>query len=133
MRRPLRLTDVLLDDLGIDGDEASDFFIAFGAEFEVDLEPLYRNWSSYFGPEGFPISVGLLMVVMACVVAVPAAIIGLPSWAVIGLSLAASFGWLFGLRAWPLSLGKALEPLTIEDLIHAAQASRWPERESRPS
>ncbi|TAJ62279.1 hypothetical protein [Brevundimonas sp.] len=123
----------MLDDLGIDGDEAADFFVAFGAEFEVELEPLYRNWPRHFGQEGFPVSAGLLMVAVACVIAVPAAVIGLPSWAVIGLSLAASFGWLFGLRAWPLGGGKALEPVTIEDLIHAAQAGRWPESDQPPS
>ncbi len=126
-RRPLHPSDRLGEDLGIDGDEAVDFFQAFEAEFEVDLEPLYRNWVRHFGPEGFPLSVGLVMVVIASAVGVLAALARLPKWLAIGLGLAAVLGWLFGLRTWPLNRGKTWTPVAIDDLIRAAEAGRWPE------
>lgn len=126
LRKPLPGSHQLADDLGIDGDEAVDFFEAFKAEFQVDLEPLYLNWSRHFGPEGFPISVGLLMVVVGVAASVPAILIGLPEWAVIGLGVAAMLGWLFGLRAWPLT-GPRLTPITVDQLVEAAEAGRWPE------
>ena len=127
VRRPLHLPDRLSEDLGIDGDDAVNFFQAFEAEFEVDLEPLYQNWSSHFGPEGFPLSVGVVMVVIASAVGVLAATARLPEWLAIGLGLAAALGWLFGLRTWPLNRGKTQTPVTINDLIRATQAGRWPE------
>ncbi|MDZ4111513.1 MAG: hypothetical protein U1E18_18205 [Brevundimonas sp.] len=119
----------MLDDLGIDGDDAVAFFEMFESEFGVDLEPLYRDWSRHFGPEGIPLSLGLLLVVIASLVAVPVALAGLPLWAATGLGLAAGFGCLVGLlRAWPIKPGKELQPVTVADLIVAADTGRWPER-----
>ncbi len=43
----------LLHDLGMDGDDAVEFFEDFGKRYEVDLAPLYQNWDRHFGREGF--------------------------------------------------------------------------------
>ena len=126
VRRPLRHSDSLLDDLGLDGDDAVAFFQAFEAEFHVDLEPLYRNWSGHFGPEGFPLSAGAIMVVIAAAIGGLAGLSRLPGWIAIGLGLVAALGWLLSLRAWPLNRGKTPTPIVIDDLIRAAQAGRWP-------
>jgi acyl carrier protein len=41
-------------DLGMDGDDAVEFFFeAFGERFNIDLQPLGYEWDLYFGPEGF--------------------------------------------------------------------------------
>ena len=40
----------LLHDLGIDGDDAFELFLAFGERFHVDLSPM--EWPAYFGHEG---------------------------------------------------------------------------------
>jgi Protein of unknown function (DUF1493) len=40
-------------DLGMDGDDAVEFFEAFAEKFGVDLTELGEEWSRYFGPEGF--------------------------------------------------------------------------------
>jgi hypothetical protein len=39
-------------DLGMDGDDAVEFFEAFAEKFGVDLTELGEEWSRYFGPEG---------------------------------------------------------------------------------
>lgn len=74
-RRKLSLATELLWDLGVDGDDATDFIAEFQREFEVDLSDF--DLGRHFGPEGFnldraisawfkgrkvkaPISIGLL-------------------------------------------------------------------------
>ena len=131
-RRPLRDTDELFDDLGLDGDDAVDFFQAYGEAFNVDLTSLHRRWGAHFGPEGFPLSFGLGMILIGAAVGFLVALTGLPKWAAFGLGLLAAFGWLIGLRAWPLPRGEALIPITVSDLIHAARIGRWPETD-KPS
>jgi acyl carrier protein len=39
-------------DLGMDGDDAVEFFEAFATKFNVDLSELREEWERYFGPEG---------------------------------------------------------------------------------
>ena len=43
--------DTAIGDLGIDGDDASDFIVAFGDKFEVDLSDFI--FKDYFIAEGF--------------------------------------------------------------------------------
>jgi acyl carrier protein len=51
-REKLKLSDWLLVDLGMDGDDAVEFFDKFEKQFEVDLTYLQEHWNEYFGPEG---------------------------------------------------------------------------------
>jgi uncharacterized protein DUF1493 len=51
-REKLNLSDRLLVDLGMDGDDAVEFFEKFAKKFEVDLTHHQEHWSEYFGPEG---------------------------------------------------------------------------------
>ena len=41
----------LLEDLGMDGDDAVEFFEKYEVMFEVDLTKI--KWARHFGPEGF--------------------------------------------------------------------------------
>ena len=127
-RDRIDLTDRLAHDLGIDGDDAWELFEAFGAEFEVNLEPLYRRWDEHFGPEGIPLRIGLTGVAIASGAGVAAAALGWPGWLAIVAAFACVLGWMFGLRAWPLG-GPDLRPVTVGDLIYAASRGRWPEPE----
>lgn len=116
----------LLEDLGMDGDDAVEFFQAFEARFSPDLAPLYRNWSRHFGPEGLGFSdiranwavVGALGVFVAAGAGL------LPVWSagpgVVGLGSAQ---------------GRKHRPhlaITIGDLMAAAESGRWPLAYSRP-
>lgn len=130
IRRPFCDTDELLDDLGLDGDDAVEFFDAYAETFSVDLTPLHARWRDHFGPEGFPLSFGLGMVLVGTTVSVPLILMGLPEWLVFALGMTAAFGWLIGLRAWPLARGPRLVPITVSDLIHAARIGRWPDQDS---
>src|SRR5450755_1198605 len=55
-------------DLGMDGDDAAEFFKDFAAEFQVNLDDLYTRWDQHFGPEGGP-SFGLVVILVACITA----------------------------------------------------------------
>jgi acyl carrier protein len=47
------LSTRLLQDLGMDGDDAVEFFDLFSDKFKVDLSQLSQHWHHHFGPEGF--------------------------------------------------------------------------------
>jgi acyl carrier protein len=40
-------------DLGMDGEDAVEFFQAFAKKFSVDMTELGEEWNLYFSPEGF--------------------------------------------------------------------------------
>jgi hypothetical protein len=63
----VRLSSRLADDLGMDGDDAVEFFQAFGRDFNVDLNSLWQQWDRHFHPEGGP-SLGFLIVTGVAVV-----------------------------------------------------------------
>ncbi len=44
------LTTRLFEDLGLDGDDAVEFFEKYQGEFDVDLSSM--EWDRHFGPEG---------------------------------------------------------------------------------
>jgi len=99
-RDRVNLSDRLLVDLGMDGDDAVAFFDEFETRFEVDLTNLRDHWSEYFGPEGVT---GSGPIVLAVITAVPAITLGalfhLATWAVVAIGLVIMFGSLFVIGA----------------------------------
>jgi hypothetical protein len=87
-REKLKPSDQLLVDLGMDGDDAVEFFEKFEKKFEVDLTHLQEHWSEYFGPEGVS---GPGQMLFALVGVIPALVLGaifhFPSWIVISLGI----------------------------------------------
>ena len=43
--------DTLVQDLGMDGDDAEYFFRSFAKNFNVDIEVLWLNWKRHFSSE----------------------------------------------------------------------------------
>ncbi len=111
----------LAQDLGMDGDDAVEFFDAFRQEFGVDLADLDVHWNQHFAPEGSP-SFGVMVVICVCITAgfwVRDAIGMLPAWA-----------WGLALIAIAALIHRRLTndnmiPVTIEDLIESARSGRW--------
>ena len=50
-RFPLERTTTIMTNLGIDGDDAYDFIVAYGEKFQVDITNFML--SNYFNSEGF--------------------------------------------------------------------------------
>lgn len=130
----------LLDDLGMDGDDAVEFFEAFGERFGMNLTPLGQHWDRHFGPEGT--SPFWLFLVVGAIVAlslvVSSIIAGLVWLGLIGGGLLASA---IGLGRWRARRQVPHLPITVGDLIEAARTGRWPltygdepqGRQARPS
>lgn len=115
----------LVEDLGLDGEDAIEFFEAYDDEFEVDLSVLIeQNWKRHFGSVGgvhwsivagffvcFLISEGLARLLKS-----------VPQWL---LYLGIILVWWGVLQFWPANTKKELVPITVRDLLEAAQAKRW--------
>lgn len=113
----------LLQNLGMDGDDAVEFFQAFGAVFDVELDDLYENWDSHFAPEagGPGLFAGVLsVVVVAGIVMLVGRVLVLPDWPLIASGLALWFVLWF---LWPF--GRKFAPITVDDLVRAAEAGKW--------
>lgn len=54
----------LAEDLGMDGDDAAEFFERFEQQFSADLSELHERWNCYFAPEGMSLKQGLLIALM---------------------------------------------------------------------
>jgi acyl carrier protein len=111
----------LNQDLGMDGDDAVEFFKLYSKEFRVDLDNLYTHWDQHFGPEGGP-SFGFLVIAVLCIIA------GfwlrdlaglLPPW-VWGIGLIAA-----AIVAYNLWFARKVVPITVGDLVESARSGRW--------
>jgi hypothetical protein len=99
-RNRLTLDTTLLGDLGVDGDDADDFFVKFAEEFHVSLSAL--NLSKHFGGEGcFPWQIPLFLF----------------------RALAELLGPFISRKTPEERAG--LVPVTIRDLVAAAKTGKW--------
>lgn len=116
----------LLEDLGVDGDDAVNFFRAFERRFAAELEPLYRHWARHFGPEGLGWSdYRINRVAVAALALIGAGILDVaPMWST-GLG-AAALGATLVLGSRSERKNRPHIPITLRDLIEAAATQRWP-------
>ena len=130
----------LLDDLGMDGDDAVEFFEAFGERFGMNLTPLGEHWDRHFGPEG--ISPFALFLVVGAIVALSLVVISIIAGLVwLGLTGGGLLALVAGLGRWGVRRQVPLLPITVGNLIEAARTGRWPlvygdepqGRQARPS
>ena len=115
----------LLDDLGMDGDDAVEFFEAFGERFGMNLTPLGEHWDRHFGPEGisplaFFLVVGAIVALSLVVVSIIAGLVWL------GLTSGGFLALVVGLGRWGARRRVPHLPVTVGNLIEAAQTGRWP-------
>ena len=121
----VNLNSRLLHDLGMDGDDAVEFFEEFEKRYGPDLTPLYEHWNQHFGPEGCgPSPVGC--VVLFALLWLPLLFMpfGISPYWVWGVEIAALLLWLWPLRQWPLK--DETIAVTVQDLVNAAETKRWP-------
>jgi hypothetical protein len=125
----VQLASRLAEDIGMDGDDAVEFFEKFGEAFHVDLTPLGDRWDQHFSGEGGP-SPGWLVVIGASI-AVAAILHELVKWVPMWASTIA----LVALSCWIYSrfFHQAKLPVTVQDLVDAAVSGKWvKEYEERP-
>jgi hypothetical protein len=124
-RSKMFLHSTLSHDLGMEGDDAVEFFQEFQKEFAVDLRTLWEDWYCYFTREGMPLATGLSIFV-------PTVMVGfllnrllpqIPVWLCCALGFVLS---IFAMFCWGRFVGKAPEPqITVQDLVDCAHAGKW--------
>jgi hypothetical protein len=110
----------LAQDLGMDGNDAVEFFEKFAQEFSVDLYQLRVHWNQHFAREG--ISLGAMVAIALCVTAgfwLRDAIGVLPPWAW-GIALIATAA--LSHRRFAKD---NMSPVTIGDLAESVRLGRW--------
>lgn len=125
-REKLHVSDRLLQDLGMDGDDAVDFFNSVHERFGTDLTYLHEHWSEHFGPEGFSCWNGLVIIPAAAIGGVVAGVTGLSTFWGVAITAALLAIWLWAMRRW--GPPDRMLPVTVGDVIAAVEAGAWPSR-----
>jgi acyl carrier protein len=115
-------TTRILDDLGIDADDAVELFQAIRDRFGTDLTHLDERWDDHFGPEGLGCGAAALLFGPALLIGMPVAIITniWVGFLVATLSVIASF-WIVP----HLGLGKDMKPITVAQIVRAVESESW--------
>jgi len=116
----------LLQDLGMDGDDAVDFFASLQERYGTDLTALHEEWSDHFGPEGFSGWTGLVIILLAVVGGVVAALLDFGAVGGIAITVALLALWLWAMKTWGPS--EKMQPITVRQVIAAVEAGSWPRR-----
>ena len=99
-REKVQLSDRLLQDLGMDGDDAVDFFHSLHERFDTDLTHLHEHWSEHFGPEGFSCWNGLVIIPAAVIGGVVAGVAGVSTFWGVAITVALLAASLWVMRRW---------------------------------
>jgi len=123
-RDNVKLSSRLRRDLGMDGDDAVEFFQEFEERYGVDLSPLYRRWDRHFGPEGYGNPRAFLIAIALLFSPLPLLPFGVsPVW-VWGIAIVALLLWRWPLRWWPWR--DTTIAVSVQDLVTAAETGKWP-------
>lgn len=120
----IQLSDRLVQDLGMDGDDAVDFFNSLYERFGTDLTHLHEHWSEHFGPEGLSCWTGLVIIPAAAIGGVVAAVAGLTTFSGLAITIALLATWLWVTRRW--GPPHKIVPVTVQQVVAAVEAGAWP-------
>lgn len=120
----VKLSDRLLQDLGMDGDDAVDFFNSLHERFGTDLTHLQEHWSEHFGPEGFSCWNGLVIIPAAVIGGVVAGVAGLSTFWGLAITVTLLVAWLLAMRRW--GPPDKMVPITVRELVAAVETGAWP-------
>jgi acyl carrier protein len=115
----------LLEDLGMDGDDAVDFFILLEKRFGTDFSTLHERWGDHFGPEGLSCWVGLVVIAAAFVGGTAAGLLHLGTEVGIAITVALLALWLWVMKTWG---PYRVVPITVGQVVEAVETGTWPRR-----
>ncbi len=125
-RKRVHLSDRLLHDLGMDGDDAVDFFNSVHERFGTDLTHLHEHWSEHFGPEGLSCWYGLAIIPAAVIGGAVAGTSGLSAFGGFVITVALLAAALWASRRW--GPADRTVPITVGEVVAAVEVGAWPSR-----
>jgi hypothetical protein len=123
-RERVHLSDRLLQDLGMDGDDAVDFFNSVHERFGTDLTHLHEHWSEHFGPEGSSCWNGLVIIPAALISGAITGVAGVSTLWAVPILVAVLAAWLWVMRRWRPA--DRMIPVTVGEVVAAVEAGAWP-------
>jgi acyl carrier protein len=124
-RERIRLSDRLLQDIGLDGDDAVDFFVSLQDRFGTDLTHLREHWSEHFRSERTLLWTAVVPIPSFIVAVLVAGFSGSKVWGgAAGLAFAAIFAGIMLRRP----AADTMVPITVDDVVAAAEAGTWTEQ-----
>ena len=123
-RERIQPTSRLLQDLGMDGGDAVDFFEIIHKRFGTDLTHLYDSWGGHFGPEGVSCWDALIILPAALIGGLFAGDAGLSTFWGIVVTVALLAAWVWAMRRW--GPPDRMVPITVREVIAAVEAGEWP-------
>jgi hypothetical protein len=112
-------------EVGMDGDDAADFFRQYRTAFGVELGELELHWEQHFSPEGMSLSTGATLFGPPFIVGFVLTEVSHRDAPWVWFLGAYAIWWLL-LWAWIKIRGRDTAiPVTIEDLIEAIAARKW--------
>ena len=128
--KKVHLDSRLAQDIGMEGDDAVEFFEKFHEQFHVDLNALETHWDQHFLPEGTSVHpLGCMVMIAVGVVAgglLHDAFKWIPGWVAMMVLVAIFcliYSWLY-----EKFFGKPQDekiPITVQDLVEAASSGTW--------
>jgi hypothetical protein len=121
-RETLTPNSTLSHDLGMEGDDAVEFFERFAKEFNVDTRQLGEDWHAYFSPEGAGLGTLLCVFVPPGVFAAVLSLVfpSLPLWL---WGITGIVGWLAAIYYWQKT--HPGPQISVQDLVECARAGIW--------
>lgn len=123
-RDRVKLASRLVHDLGMDGDDAVDFFKTVHERFGTDLTNLHACWHTHFNPEGLSPWNGLVIIPATVIGGFIAGRAGLSGPWGFAIAIALLEVWL--LVMWRWGPRDEMIAVTVADVVEAVQAGAWP-------
>lgn len=116
-RERVLLSDRLLQDIGLDGDDAVNFFVSLQERFGTDLTQLREHWSDHFRSERTLLWAAVVPIPSVIVAIFVAGFTGSKVWGgAAGVALAAIVAGIMLRRP----AADAMVPITVADVVTAA-------------
>lgn len=118
----ISLSDRLAQDLGLDGDDADEFFHRLQERFGTDFTKLHQSWNQHFYPEGLSATFLFGVLVVALIGGLIAEAVGLVGGWGLAITIPMLGAFLYLLRKLNPDRRK---PITVGEVVDAVARGSW--------